>query len=81
MFVFEAEQFAYDIGGVMVGGQPGEYPTVLCASIFYMGDKLILDEMAGEFDKDKAYETVEAMQKVCVMAGVPLITRKPPDSR
>ena len=73
MFVFEAEQFAYDIGGVMVGGQPGEYPTVLCASIFYMGDKLILDEMAGEFDKDKAYEVVEAMKKMCEMAGVPLI--------
>ena len=28
MWNFEAEQKAYDIGGVMVGGQPGEYPTV-----------------------------------------------------
>lgn len=73
MWVFEAEQHAYDIGGVMVGGQPGEYPTVLCASIFYLGDKLILDEMAGEFDKDKAYEVVEAMRLECEKAGVPLI--------
>ncbi|MFQ5534549.1 MAG: hypothetical protein ACE5EM_06980 [Sphingomonadales bacterium] len=73
MFVFEAEQVAYDIGGVMVGGQPGEHPTALCASIFYMGDKLILDEMAGEFDQEKAYETVEAMRNECEKAGVPLI--------
>ena len=73
MWIFEAEQHAYDIGGVMVGGQPGEYPTALCASIFYMGDKLILDEMAGEFNKDKAYEVVETMRVECEKAGVPLI--------
>jgi tetrahydromethanopterin S-methyltransferase subunit H len=73
MWKFEAEQKAYDVGGVTIGGQPGEYPTALCASIFYMGDKLILDEMAGEFDKDKAYEVVQEMKDVCDMAGVPLI--------
>ena len=73
MWVFEAKQHAYDIGGVMVGGQPGEFPTVLCASIFYMGDKLILNEEAGEFDKDKAYEVVQAMRDTCAKAGVPLI--------
>ena len=48
MFVFEAEQHAYDIGGVTFGGQPGEYPIVLAASIFYLGDKLIIDEQAGD---------------------------------
>ncbi|MEE8371921.1 MAG: hypothetical protein V3R73_07190, partial [Sphingomonadales bacterium] len=73
MWVFEAEQKAYDLGGVMVGGQPGEYPAVLCASIFYMGDALIIDEMAGEFDKEKAYEVVEAMRQRCEEAAVPLI--------
>lgn len=73
MWVFKAEQKAYDIGGVMVGGQPGEYPTVLCASIFYMGDKLILDEMAGEFNQEKAYEVVDAMRAICEEASVPLI--------
>lgn len=73
MFVFEAEQKTYDIGGVVFGGQPGEYPTVLAASIFYLGDKLIIDEMAGEFDHDKAYASVEAMRETCARAGVPLI--------
>ncbi len=73
MFVFEAEQVAYDIGGVMVGGQPGEYPTALAASIFYMGDKLILDEQAGEFDHDGAYEALDRMKATCDSAGVPMI--------
>jgi tetrahydromethanopterin S-methyltransferase subunit H len=73
MFVFEAEQKAYDVGGVMFGGQPGEYPTVLAASIFYLGDRLITDESAGEFDHDKAYQHVEAMRAECQKAGVPLV--------
>jgi tetrahydromethanopterin S-methyltransferase subunit H len=73
MFIFEAEQKAYDIGGVVFGGQPGEYPTVLAASIFYLGDRLIIDEPAGEFDREKAYEVVDTMRATCAKAGVPLI--------
>jgi len=73
MFVFDAEQKSYDVGGVVFGGQPGEYPTVLAASIFYLGDKLIIDEQAGEFDREKAYEVVETMRQTCQKAGVPLI--------
>jgi tetrahydromethanopterin S-methyltransferase subunit H len=73
MFVFEAEQKAYEIGGVTFGGQPGEYPTVLCASIFYLGDKLIEDEVAGEFDRDGAYQVVERMKIETEKAAVPLV--------
>lgn len=73
MWVFEAEQQAYDIGGVMIGGQPGEYPTVLFASVFYMGDRLILDEVRGEFDKHKATEVALRMKASCEMAGVPMV--------
>lgn len=73
MFVFEAEQITYDIGGVMFGGQPGEHPTVLAASIFYLGDKLIIDEMAGTFDHEGAYEAVAAVRAACAKAGVQLV--------
>ena len=73
MFVFEAEQKTYEIGGVTFGGQPGQYPTVLAASIFYLGDRLILDEPAGEFDHEGAYACVQAMRETCAKAGVPLI--------
>ena len=73
MFIFEAEQKVYDVGGVKFGGQPGEYPTVLAASIFYLGDRLILDEQAGEFDKEKSYAVVNAMVETCKKANVPLV--------
>jgi len=73
MFVFEAEQKTYDIGGVVFGGQPGEYPTILAASIFYLGDRLIIDEVAGEFDHEGAYACVDAMRDTCRSAGVPLL--------
>lgn len=73
MFRFEAEQIAYDVGGVMIGGQPGEYPTVLAASIFYLGDKLIIDEAAGEFDHEGATKAMLAMKEMCAMAGVPMV--------
>lgn len=73
MFVFEAEQLTYDVGGVVFGGQPGEYPTVLAASIFYLGDKLILDEQAGKFDRDGAYAAVDRMRTTCAKGGVPLV--------
>lgn len=73
MFIFEAEQKIYDIGGVTFGGQPGEYPTILAASIFYLGDRLITDEPAGEFDDEAAYRVVAEMQESCEKAAVPLI--------
>lgn len=73
MFVFEAEQITYDIGGVVFGGQPGEYPTILAASIFYLGDRLIIDEQAGEFDREKAYDVVNQMRETCARASVPLL--------
>ncbi|MEM5818410.1 MAG: tetrahydromethanopterin S-methyltransferase subunit H, partial [Desulfitobacterium hafniense] len=43
MFKFTAQQHVYDINGVKVGGQPGEYPTVLIGSIFYRGHKIVSD--------------------------------------
>lgn len=35
MFVYAKQQEAFDIAGVAVGGQPGEYPTLLLGTLFY----------------------------------------------
>ena len=35
MFKFDKEQTVFDFAGVKMGGQPGEYPTVLAGTIFY----------------------------------------------
>ena len=40
MFRFTKEQMVCKIGGAKFGGQPGEYPTVCCFSIFQESDKL-----------------------------------------
>ena len=42
-FHFEKEQKTFQIGDIKVGGQPGENPTVLLASMFHKGDKIVTD--------------------------------------
>jgi tetrahydromethanopterin S-methyltransferase subunit H len=54
MFKFEKEQTVHDFNGTMLGGQPGEYPTVLGASIFYNKHECVLDDEKGIIDKDRA---------------------------
>jgi len=36
---FKTPQKIYEIGKVKVGGQPGELPTFLIGSIFWLGQK------------------------------------------
>ncbi len=52
MFRFEKEQKIIDAGGIKVGGQPGELPTVLTATIFYRSQDCT-DKNLGIFDKEK----------------------------
>ena len=41
MFVFEKEQYIYDVAGTKIGGNLGENPTVLMGTIFYSGHKIV----------------------------------------
>ncbi len=54
MFKFDKKQEVFEVGGVKVGGQPGEYPTVLVSTMFYNRHKIVTDEDKGEFDKAAA---------------------------
>ncbi|MFB3764928.1 MAG: tetrahydromethanopterin S-methyltransferase subunit H [Methanotrichaceae archaeon] len=54
MYRFKRKQSVVNIAGVRLGGQPGEYPSVLCGTIFYQGHKIINDEDNGIFHKEKA---------------------------
>ena len=54
MFKFEKEQAVFDFNGTKIGGQPGEYPRVLGASIFYNKHEVVLDDHTGKIDKAKA---------------------------
>lgn len=71
MFRFEKEQQIFNIGGVRLGGQPGQLPTVLIGSIFYHGDKTVTDPVKGQFDKDKALELLRLEEEQGFKTGNP----------
>jgi len=73
MFKFKEKQKIFDIGRVKVGGQPGELPTVLIASIFYMGHKIVTDEKLGIFDKEKAEELIKKCESLSDLTSNPFM--------
>jgi len=73
LFRFEKEQKIVDIGGVKIGGQPGQLPTVMIGSIFYYKDKIVNDEKTGTFEKDRAEEVLKAEAEISAKTGNPRI--------
>lgn len=73
MFKFEKEQKVFDIDGIKIGGQPGEYPTVLIGSVFYEGHKMVTDPVKGEFDKSLAQALIEKQEELSGKTGNPFI--------
>lgn len=68
---FAREQKVCNIGGVKVGGQPGENPTVLIASMFHKGDRLIENRKAGKFDKEGARAYLARLSDISAKTGIP----------
>ncbi len=73
MFRFEREQAVVNIAGVKLGGQPGEFPTVLAGTIFYQGHKIVLDEDQGLFDRLKAEKLVMRQAELSEETGNPAV--------
>jgi tetrahydromethanopterin S-methyltransferase subunit H len=71
MFKFDKEQKICEIGGVKFGGQPGEYPTVICSSIFQTGDKVFTGKRKEGFDEKRAEELLKAQEKLTTETGIP----------
>ncbi|MDD5419508.1 MAG: tetrahydromethanopterin S-methyltransferase subunit H [Methanomicrobiaceae archaeon] len=71
MFKFEKEQAVHDFNGTMLGGQPGEYPTVLGASIFYNKHEVVLDDHVGKIDKATAEALWNRCQELSDLTGIP----------
>ncbi len=70
-FKFNKIQNIYSIGRVKVGGQPGELPTFLIGSIFWLGQKLVQDANKGIFDVSEAEKIINTMQTQSDITGVP----------
>ncbi len=73
MFRFSREQSTVNIAGIKFGGQPGELPTVLCATIFYQGHGIVRDEENGVFDRDRAAALVNRQLELSKETGNPAV--------
>lgn len=72
MFKLETEQKVCEIGGVKFGGQPGEYPTVCCFSIFQESDSLFdKGSRRKGFNEKRAEELLKTVDKLSEETGVP----------
>lgn len=71
MFKFNTKQSIYEAGRVKIGGQPGELPTVLIGSIFWLGQKMVQDANKGIFDAKEAENIINKMQTWSDISGVP----------
>lgn len=73
MFKFNTPQNIYEVGRLKIGGQPGELPTVLIGSIFWLGQKMVSDANQGVFDAKKAEELINKMEVLSDTTGVPFV--------
>ena len=69
-FKFNTKQNIYTIGRAKVGGQPGELPTFLIGSIFWLGQKMVQDANKGIFDAKAAEDIINTMQTQSDITGV-----------
>ncbi len=69
-FRFNIKQNIYTIGKVKVGGQPGELPTFLIGSLFWLGQKIVQDANKGLFDEQQAEKIINTMQTQSDITGI-----------
>ena len=74
MFRFKTEPKTYEIGGVKLGGQPGEYPTIACFSIFQESDRLFdKGSRRKGFNEPRAEQLLKTAEKFWDETGVPVM--------
>jgi tetrahydromethanopterin S-methyltransferase subunit H len=71
MFQIDKEQQVCNVGGVYFGGQPGEYPTVVCSSIFQKGDRVFEGKRKEGFHEKLAEKNLKNQDKISAESGVP----------
>jgi tetrahydromethanopterin S-methyltransferase subunit H len=73
MFVFKKDQQVFDFGGVTIGGQPGENPTVLIGGLFFKGQPIMENTREGIFDKTTAKQWIDTGLSMVEKTGHPLV--------
>lgn len=67
---YSKAQEVVSINSVKLGGQPGQWPTVMCGSIFYGGHKIVKDAATGDFDKAAAKELLDQEGQLAESFGI-----------
>lgn len=71
MFRYPLEQKVCNIGGLKVGGQPGENPPLLIGNMFQKGDLILESRKEGRFNKKAAEERIHELERISQETGVP----------
>ncbi len=71
MLRYPKVQQVAEIGGLRVGGQPGENPPLLVGNMFQKGDALLKSRKQGEFDRARAEERIRELESVSRETGIP----------
>ncbi len=73
LFVFKKQQQVFDIGGILIGGHPGENPTVLIGGLFFKGQSIVQDTREGIFDKTATKKWIDTAESMMEKTGHPLM--------
>lgn len=73
MLTLSGEQKVFSLGNWKIGGQPGNNPPLLIASMFHNGDKIMESRKERKFDRQKATEYVKKMEELSDQTGVPAL--------
>ncbi|MFX0047704.1 MAG: hypothetical protein ACFE8G_05980 [Candidatus Hermodarchaeota archaeon] len=70
MLEFEKEQKIVEIGPTRIGGQPGENPVVMIATVFYTNHAALLDEKTGKIDKTIVEQELNEYSEIIEETGM-----------
>ena len=70
MLNFEKEQKVVEIGTTRIGGQPGENPVAMVATVFYTNHAALLDEKTGKIDKKLVEQELNDYSEVIEETGM-----------
>lgn len=73
LFRFERPQEIVRIGDLTIGGQPGEFPTILIGSIFYDRHRIVEDPKRGKFDAEQGLELIRHLEEISEKTGNPFM--------
>jgi tetrahydromethanopterin S-methyltransferase subunit H len=71
MFRFKTEQKVFTFAGIKIGGQPGENPPLMIASLFHNKDSVSQTDRKGNFDRQRTKEMLKKMEELSKATGIP----------